>query len=455
VIRAGSGIYHDELNFFVPFLERARLGPSGNGRVTVDGAIAGLSFLSNPTSFRGVDLLEALPGIRSNIAAKFGNGTDLAVRGIEVLKQGDRVFDPDHTVSDAIHVNAGIQRRLTGNTVLTADYVMRRFVHVGGFQSISQLDRNRFNRPRVTGIHPTTGVVSFVRDPVIPLCSPEQAADLNPQVQCSTGPINVYSSDADFRYQGLHIKVEKRFSRGFQATFSYALAKNTGWIEPTNYDDTSLAYGNIRDHRKHRLTISGIYDLPRYRGGSTLLRSLLNTWTVSFISQTESTPPLDTMLAGLDLDGDGLSRTLLPGTTRHNTFGSGLNESELRHLLTQYNHNVEANSRRIANADGTTTIIRPRTPFNQVINTIALPDTLSSGDSFVTQDLRLTRKFDIGETGRLLLIGEVFNLFNVSNLTGYNNVLNQMNYGQPGARAGQVFGSGGPRAAQFAARLEF
>jgi hypothetical protein len=132
-----------------------------------------------------------------------------------------------------------------------------------------------------------------------------------------------------------------------------------------------------------------------------------------------------------------------------------LNESELRHLLTQYNHNVEANSRRIANADGTTTIIRPRTPFNQVINTIALPDTLSSGDSFVTQDLRLTRKFDIGETGRLLLIGEVFNLFNVSNLTGYNNVLNQMNYGQPGARAGQVFGSGGPRAAQFAARLEF
>jgi hypothetical protein len=41
---------------------------------------------------------------------------------------------------------------------------------------------------------------------------------------------------------------------------------------------------------------------------------------------------------------------------------------------------------------------------------------------------------------RLDLIGEVFNLFNVANLTGYSGVLNQLNYGQPTARAGQVFG---------------
>ena len=53
------------------------------------------------------------------------------------------------------------------------------------------------------------------------------------------------------------------------------------------------------------------------------------------------------------------------------------------------------------------------------------------------------------------LIGEVFNVFNVANLTGYSNVLNQPNYGQPSARAGQAFGTGGPRAFQVALRVEF
>ena len=53
------------------------------------------------------------------------------------------------------------------------------------------------------------------------------------------------------------------------------------------------------------------------------------------------------------------------------------------------------------------------------------------------------------------LIGEVFNLFNVANLTGYSGVFNQPNYGLPSARVAQVFGTGGPRAFQFALRLRF
>ena len=59
------------------------------------------------------------------------------------------------------------------------------------------------------------------------------------------------------------------------------------------------------------------------------------------------------------------------------------------------------------------------------------------------------------ESYTLALMGEVFNLFNIANLSGYNNMLNQVNYGTPSTRAGQVFGSGGPRAFQFATRLQF
>jgi len=455
VFRAGGGLYNEDLYFFNSFLERGPLGPSGNGRVIIDGAVAGLSFLSTPTSFSGLDLLKVLPGIRSSLAARFGDGTNMAIRGVEVLKQADRLFDPNHLRPYGIHFSAGLQRRLPANIVLTADYVLRRFIHFGGFEGASQLDRNRFNRPKVVDENPTTGEVSFVRDPVIPLCSPAQAAALDPQDQCSTGPINVYGSDATYRYEGLHVQLDKRLTSRFQLTASYALAKNTGWVEFTQYDDFASSYGNLPSHSRHRVTVSGTFSFPRYIGSSRLLRTLTDSWTAAFISQTDCAPPLDTMLAGLDLDGDGINRTLLPGTTRHNTFGSGLSESGLRELVAEYNAGVEARTRYMTRPGGATMAIRPRTPFNQVITPISLPEQISHGDSFITQDLRLTRTIEIGEPRRLLLIGDVFNLFNVSNLTGYSNVLNQMNYGQPTARAGQLFGSGGSRAFQVAARLEF
>ena len=109
----------------------------------------------------------------------------------------------------------------------------------------------------------------------------------------------------------------------------------------------------------------------------------------------------------------------------------------------------------MTNADGSVTVVRPRTPFNQIINPIALPERFSSGDSFLTQDVRLTRAVKISERVRLSLIAEVFNLFNIANLTGFSGVLNQPNYGLPSARAAQVFGTGGPRAIQLAARVVF
>jgi len=70
---------------------------------------------------------------------------------------------------------------------------------------------------------------------------------------------------------------------------------------------------------------------------------------------------------------------------------------------------------------------------------------LRTQDAQMTIDLRNGRR----------LIGEVFNPFNVANLSGYMNVLDQVSYGEPSARAGQVLGSRGPRAFQVAAKLEF
>src|SRR5262249_12428920 len=97
-------------------------------------------------------------------------------------------------------------------------------------------------------------------------------------------------------------------------------------------------------------------------------------------------------------------------------------------------------------------------------------------DGFSSLDLRLSKVFRVGDRVKLEPLLEVFNLFNItnvlgsskSNYSGFANVLardsndatnpgflRSSSFGQPVATAGGVFGSGGPRAFQLAARVTF
>ncbi len=88
---------------------------------------------------------------------------------------------------------------------------------------------------------------------------------------------------------------------------------------------------------------------------------------------------------------------------------------------------------------------------------LTLPASYSFNDTFFTQDVRVTRAFTPGNGRvRLLLLVEVFNLFNTANLVQYGSDLaTPTTFGQPGARFTQIFGSGGPRAFQLGARVTF
>jgi hypothetical protein len=94
---------------------------------------------------------------------------------------------------------------------------------------------------------------------------------------------------------------------------------------------------------------------------------------------------------------------------------------------------------------------------NQAIAAVTLPAEYQLGDSFSSQDLRVTKTFNLGgQQTKLAVFAEVFNVFNVANLGGYSyNLSNTATFGQPTTRASQVFGSGGPRAFQLGGRLTF
>lgn len=97
-------------------------------------------------------------------------------------------------------------------------------------------------------------------------------------------------------------------------------------------------------------------------------------------------------------------------------------------------------------------------------------------NTFNSFDLRLSKQFKLKERASVQSIGEVFNLFNRTNILGVSNTnysgyantlvrdsntptdpgfLHSSSFGQTVTTAGGVFGSGGPRAFQLAARFTF
>lgn len=180
-------------------------------------------------------------------------------------------------------------------------------------------------------------------------------------------------------------------------------------------------------------------ELPKYSGSNAFLRGAFNTWQVSLISQMVSKPPLTASISSIDPTGQGINFFALPGTNV-NSVGRDVSVSDLKNLVAQYNQ----------------TLAGKVTPRNQTYPTITLPADFDNGDTFISQDVRLTRVVQIRERVQLQLIGEVFNLFNFANHAGYGGDLrNPTTFGQASTYATGVFGTGGPRAFQFAARFQF
>jgi outer membrane receptor protein involved in Fe transport len=244
------------------------------------------------------------------------------------------------------------------------------------------------------------------------------------------GPDRVVNLESSVRtkYDGLLVSVEKRFANRYQFRIGYALSKAFNYANddqipfssgPINSNNLQLEYGPTPNDQRHRLTFAGSFDLPY-------------GFRLAPIMTFASGVPMDILLP------DASSRVPL---FQRNAGGRLFkNVSELNAFLAAYNAGVPVANR------------LPLAPANARFS-----------DNFSSVDMRLSKTFKFGDRIRLEPMVEVFNLFNTtnvlgvsnSNYSGFSNVLGSSNFGQPVTTAGGVFGSGGPRAFQFAARFSF
>jgi hypothetical protein len=242
-------------------------------------------------------------------------------------------------------------------------------------------------------------------------------------------------STVNTHYDALWLTLDHRFAQHFQFHSAYTFSKSLDYANydqiPFGYppvDPTNLhrEYGPAPNDQRHRLVVQGTADLPFHLRLSPL-------WTYA------SGVPMDILVG----DGSGDRVPQLGRNAGGRQFHTG---AELNAFLTQINPTLTTPY----------PLVSPNARFN---------------DTFNSFDLRLSREFHLTERFHLQAIGEVFNLFNKTNILGSSNsnysgffnvlVPDRTNpalssaFGKPVSTAGGVFGSGGPRAFQLAAKLTF
>lgn len=477
VIRGSASMHHASLNIgYLKLNDRLLISPAGSGlsqltsaavpnpKAGQTGQPALLNF-TTPANFTGLELMNLIPSLRAVLGTNLlYNGQDLSVRNIELSKTAagpqniDVLFDENYTTPYTVHLNFGIQREIVRNLSVSADFVQRRGVKFGTTEFMF-IDANRWNRFTYSLLANGTAVPA--RNPVLPACTAAQRND--PKAQCSNGPILYAMPGILSRYTALQLKVDKRFGQGFQLTGSYALAKYTSFVGFQSYDDYANSFGDA-GIPKHQFSFSGTWSLPKYQSDQKLIRGIFNDWKLSSIMQMATGGSTSVTLGTFDPEGDGTFVFRLPGTGV-NTFGRSQSATDIKKWVEQYNATFPAPKDALPSQITRAQRDAVGTPFPYIV----LPDNFAASDSFLTHDLRLTRTIPMGEKVSLNLIAEGFNIFNIANLTGYSGTLNAyvrptattpgrnptFTFGQPTGRVSPIFGTGGPRAFQLAARVSF
>lgn len=404
-IHAGYGIYYDRITLQIQTLERGLDGRA----LPVEVRAGNLFFI--PPQF----LFDPVNGVFPPPAPTLANPfTGFVLPGAGA--GGINIIDNDLQNPMVHQMNAGIEREFCDDIVLRADYVRNIGTH--------------FIIGRVIGTVPFNPVVG----------GPEIVKNLESSVRT--------------KYDGLLLSLEKRLANRHQFRASYTLSRSANYANddqipfsngPIDSNDLRREYGPTPNDQRHRFTFSGVFQLP---------------WDVrlSPILSLASSVPIDILLP------DGSSRVCeLQRNAGARQFRTG---AELNAALSQIN---AAGGSLCPNPDPSTGF-KPREPL-PLVN-----DDLKLGDNFSSLDLRVSRVFKLGERWTIEPIVEVFNLFNVPNVLGVSNVnysgfsnvlvrdsndpgspgfLRSSSFGQAVTTAGGVFGSGGPRAFQFAARVTF
>ncbi|MBK5291888.1 MAG: carboxypeptidase regulatory-like domain-containing protein [Acidobacteriia bacterium] len=180
--------------------------------------------------------------------------------------------------------NVTYERELAFSTTLEVSYVGRHGLHAQRERNINQLT------PGTTFANPGINV-DFLRP------------------YAGFGAIRITNNEANSRYNGFQLGINRRFTRGFAYGFAYTYSKSSDNgsaqrdVIPNAFDANNL-WGPSTFDTRHVAVINFMYELPILRGNTELLGKLLGGWQITGVTQFQSGTP-GTVATGDDFAGVG------------------------------------------------------------------------------------------------------------------------------------------------------
>lgn len=431
-----------------------------------------LGVLSLPPQFTST---YDITGNETNFLARGGlPGSYTPPAGIAAARAATSAFIPDQKLPYAIDWNFGIQHVFAKNYTFEVRYLGTRGVHLPV--------QERINRSAI--VTPSNFLPTYLVAP-----SGSQLAGLNlnlAQLLAERNTLSNFYAPSGFSqnitafqpignssYNGLALQLNRRFTNNLQFigsyTWSHAIDDSTASVfstlltprRPEDFQNLGRDRASSILDRRHRFTLSEVYDLPWFRHSGWFLRNLPGNWLLSGTYTFES-PEYATVQSGVDsnLNGDAAGDRAIVNPSGIATAGSDV-------------YAVDRSGNRVATGAPATVAYVAVNPNARYIEAQLGALANSGRNTLPTNhinnfDVSFTKKFNLTETRRFEFAGQFFNLWNHPQATpgAVNDVTPALtsvttasrNFLQPSNPAFNNFGSffsSNPRTIQVVGRFIF
>ena len=298
VLRAGYGIFYG-------FLGQRRGDVIQNGFstttpmvVTLNSGLTFIETLSNPFSNGLAQIPGATQGIETFLGRSLGAGTG--------GNPTAGFFNSEPLSPYMQRWQFGVQRELSRGFVVEASYVGNRGTHIEIFRNINALPNKYLSTSPTRDPARISYLIANVPNPFAGMSQVDpgqRGATIQRQRLLRPFPqfqeIWATTNEGYSWYHSFQLNLEKRFSKGYTLQANYTFSKFMEATTLLNMGDPRPTEMISDNDRPHRLSISGIYELPfgkgRQFGASThsVVSHLISGWQVSGIYSFQSGPPIE------------------------------------------------------------------------------------------------------------------------------------------------------------------